>query len=113
MRLTQAILVFCLCRVAGAIVSSVPCSLCWIDDTHPISVVILIAEKRASFICFPMFHSPVEAQRRPWGLFSSLFVLPDLAMVKSLIPSQLLLGECASRWCSKTPNLAFLPHIPG
>lgn len=61
----------------------------------------------------PLFHSPVEGQRRPWDSFSSLFLLSDLAMVKSLIPPHLLLGECASRWCSKTPNLAFLPYVPG
>lgn len=28
-------------------------------------------------------------------------------------PTRLLLGKDASRWCSKTPNLALLPHMPG
>ena len=64
------------CCVAGAIIPfSIPCPLCWVDDTHPTSMLVPIAAEGVGFACFPLLRSPMEAQRRPWGLSSSLPLL--------------------------------------
>lgn len=109
------------CHMAGAIIPfSIPCPLCHVDDTLPTSVLVPTAVKGAGFACFPLLHSPVEAQDSPWGFSSSPSLLSAMPPLQSwprsllaLSPPRLLLGEGASRWCSKTPNLVLLPHVPG
>lgn len=61
------------CHMAGAIILfSIPCLLCQPDGTHSSSVLVPIAVKAAGFACFPLLHSPMGAQKRPWGFSGSI-----------------------------------------